>query len=105
MAADWSRLDSVPWAENYTFGKPRKEGDYPMVFLFGQIGGEKPTAHHRGLSALSLGGYGQDWVQINDRTMQFGTIAAGLAGDMQTFGRVYIATTARGIFYGEPSPE
>ena len=100
--ATWEQLGGVPWAENIAFGAPRKEGDYPAIFLFGQIGGETATSATVDCKLYRSEDAGKNWVQISDSTMQFATITAGFAADMQSFGRIYIGTAGRGIFRGQP---
>ena len=100
----WRKMGGIQWAENIAMGKPRKEGDYPTLYLFGQIGGEVPTSTTVDCRLYRSEDGGRSWLQISDDSMQFATIGPGFTGDMQTFGRVYLATNARGIFYGEPQP-
>ena len=42
------------------------------------------------------------WTRINDDTHQFGLLMY-VAGDPRVYGRCYIASGGRGIFYGEPA--
>src|SRR5690242_21794513 len=49
------------------------------------------------------------WVRINDDQHQFGNIGGAITGDPRIYGRVYLGTNGRGIFYadrvgGTPSP-
>jgi hypothetical protein len=44
---------------------------------------------------------GLTWLRLNDDDHQFGWITR-LTGDPRVFGRVYLATSGRGIIYGEP---
>lgn len=44
---------------------------------------------------------GADWRRINDDAHQWGLILQ-IAGDPKTYGRVYVGTHGRGIFYGDP---
>jgi xyloglucan-specific exo-beta-1,4-glucanase len=45
---------------------------------------------------------GQTWVRINDDQHQWGRAGdTAITGDPRIFGRVYIGTNGRGIFYGD----
>lgn len=66
-----------------------------------------PTAYCYGVNNGKWGLYrstdmAKKWVQINDDKQQFPSGAKALAGDRQTFGRVYLGSGGCGIFYGHP---
>ncbi len=44
---------------------------------------------------------GQSWTRINDDAHQWGLVLQ-IAGDPKLYGRVYVGTHGRGIFYGDP---
>ena len=44
-------------------------------------------------------------LRINDDQHQWGTRFRSIAADPRIFGRVYVGTDGRGIFYGTPSGE
>ena len=49
---------------------------------------------------------GTSWILINDTQHQMSDLVNGagsMAGDRQVWGRVYIGTDGRGVFYGVPS--
>jgi hypothetical protein len=46
---------------------------------------------------------GATWVRVNDDEHQYGYINR-LTGDPRVFGRVYLATSGRGVVYGDPTP-
>lgn len=48
---------------------------------------------------------GAHWLQINDDAHQWGLRYRVITGDPRLFGRVYLATDGRGIFYGDPLPK
>lgn len=66
----------------------------PVTYVSGLRGEE------RGIFR-SLDG-GKAWTRLNPDNLQFNTISA-LAGDPRVFGRVYVGSRGRGIFYGEPA--
>ena len=100
--ASWQRIPGVEWVVNLGFGKGQP-GKPPMLFLFGQIGGT-PT-RDRLLTDVRLhrsDDLGRTWTTISDEHMGFGQIAAGMTGCFQQPGRVYLTTSARGIWVGVP---
>jgi photosystem II stability/assembly factor-like uncharacterized protein len=80
-----------------SFGKAPAGADYPALFAIGTK--DKLKAIWRSDDR------GASWVRINDDRHQWGTRFRCIAGDPRVFGRVYVGTDGRGIFYGEPTPE
>jgi xyloglucan-specific exo-beta-1,4-glucanase len=78
------------------FGKPKTERDYPALFAIGARG--ELTAIWRSDDA------GANWSRINDAEHEYGRRFRVIAGDPRVFGRVYLGTDGRGLFYGEPVP-
>ncbi|KAI0639337.1 hypothetical protein C8Q77DRAFT_1044471 [Trametes polyzona] len=82
---------SQAWA--IALGAPRAAGGYPALFAAANIGG---VGYFRSDDA------GATWVKINDAAHGFGSASANcIAADLRIFGRVYIGTNGRGIFYGD----
>jgi hypothetical protein len=74
-------------------GKSASPNGSPALYLFGKI---------ESLSGIFRSDdEGRTWLHLNDADHQFGWITR-LTGDPRVFGRVYLATTGRGIIYGEP---
>jgi hypothetical protein len=44
---------------------------------------------------------GKNWERINDDAHQWGLVLQ-VTGDPKLYGRVYVGTHGRGIFYGDP---
>ena len=69
-----------------------------------------PTIYGFGIKMMQFGGLwrstdgGANWVRINDDAHQWGLRYRAMTGDPRIFGRVYVATDGRGIFYGDPAP-
>jgi hypothetical protein len=78
------------------FGKAATGATYPTVYIWGTIGGVKGV--YRSTDT------GQTWTRINDNAHQYGGPGNGhfVAGDMNTFGVVYMSTAGRGIVVGTP---
>jgi photosystem II stability/assembly factor-like uncharacterized protein len=91
--ASFVKLDAVKDARAFGFGKPAEGKTFPAFYLVGKI--ENVTGLFRSADL------GASWVRINDDQHQFGVIHH-LTGDPRIFGRVYLATSGRGIIYGNP---
>jgi photosystem II stability/assembly factor-like uncharacterized protein len=74
------------------FGKAAPNASYPTLYLVGTIGGEA--------GIFRSTDEGKHWLRINDDRHQWGLILQ-IAGDPKRFGRVYVGTHGRGIFYGD----
>ncbi len=78
------------WA--VSFGKPAPNADYPTIFVAGKMAN---------LSGIFMSqDLGEKWLLISNKNMQFSSIRV-LQGDPNIFGRVYVGTDGRGIFYGD----
>ena len=82
---------SQGWA--MALGAPATSGGYPAVFAAANIGG---------VGYFRSDDTGASWVQINDAAHGFGSASSNcMAADQNVYGRVYIGTNGRGIFYGD----
>jgi photosystem II stability/assembly factor-like uncharacterized protein len=88
------RLPGVEEIHAFGFGKAAPHHPYPALYLAGTIHGQPGV--FRSTDAA------QSWVRINDDQHQFGLILQ-IAGDPRRFGRIYLGTHGRGIFYGDPA--
>lgn len=80
-----------------SFGKSRTGSRAPTLFAIGTKG--KDRLIWRSDDA------GAHWLRLNDDQHRYGERFRTLAGDLQHYGRVYVATDGRGIVYGEPVPQ
>lgn len=76
------------------FGRAAPGSRSPAIYVSGH---RKPE---RGIFR-SLDG-GRSWTRLNPEGLQFHSISA-LAADQRVFGRVYVGSRGRGIYYGEPA--
>ena len=76
------------------FGHAAPGSRIPAIYVAGRRGGERGVFR-------SLDG-ARSWTRLNPENLQFHSISA-LAADPRVFGRVYVGTRGRGIFYGEPA--
>jgi photosystem II stability/assembly factor-like uncharacterized protein len=91
-----AHIDTVDGVENCTavgFGKPKEKGGHPAVYLAGVI--EEKYGFYRSDDE------GRSWARINDDRHQFGGTNL-MIGDPKIYGRVYVGTHGRGIFYADP---
>ncbi|KAI0348095.1 family 74 glycoside hydrolase [Trametopsis cervina] len=89
----FAAVSGVTQAWSISFGAPAKTGGYPALFVIANIGG---IGYFRSDDA------GASWVQVNDAAHGFGSASANVvAGDPRIYGRVYVGTNGRGIFYGD----
>jgi hypothetical protein len=78
----------------FGLGKAAPGAKVPAVYAFGI------TASFGGLYRSIDGG--ATWARINDDAHQWGLRYRAITGDPRIFGRVYVGTDGRGIFYGDP---
>jgi len=78
----------------FGLGKAAPGASFPAIYAFGI----KPTF---GGLYRSIDG-GATWARINDDAHQWGLRYRAITGDPRVFGRVYVGTDGRGIFYGDP---
>ncbi|KEP52011.1 glycoside hydrolase family 74 protein [Rhizoctonia solani 123E] len=94
FGATFTADSSVTAALAIGLGAPKTAGGYPALYIAGTIGGV--------IGYYRTDDQGANWVQINDATHGFGAASANpLTADPRIYGRVYIGTNGRGIFYGD----
>ena len=89
----FERQPNVEVIHAFGFGKAAPKASYPALYLVGNVEGEA--------GIFRSTDKGQHWVRINDDQHQWGLVLQ-IAGDPKQFGRVYVGTHGRGIFYGDP---
>ncbi|HXS68496.1 MAG TPA: cellulase [Candidatus Polarisedimenticolia bacterium] len=88
----FTKIETVRGATSIGFGKPAPGKKSPALYLAGSIDGVD------GLFRSTDTGH--TWMRINDDEHQYGLISH-VTGDPRIFGRVYFATSGRGIIYGD----
>ena len=91
--ADFVRVPAVEQIHAFGFGKAAPHAKLPALYLVGTVQGQ------RGFFRSTDGG--ATWLRINDDQHQWGLVLQ-ITGDPKKFGRVYVGTHGRGIFYGDP---
>lgn len=92
--AHWTRTAQTLSVTYYSLGKGAPGQPWPALYAIGRSGG--PMAVWRSVDG------GAGWQRINDDRHQWGLRFRTISGDPRRFGRVYIGTDGRGIFYGDP---
>jgi photosystem II stability/assembly factor-like uncharacterized protein len=88
------RLPGVEEIHAFGFGKAAPNQSYPALYLVGTVQGQPGI--FRSIDEA------RTWVRINDDQHQWGLVLQ-IAGDPRLYGRVYIGTHGRGVFYGDPT--
>jgi photosystem II stability/assembly factor-like uncharacterized protein len=91
----FTALGLVQDAQMITFGKAAPDATYPSIYVWGRINDTD--------GLFRSNDEGANWVRITDDTHKFGAITS-IAGDLRTYGRVYIGSANRGVIYGDPAP-
>jgi sugar lactone lactonase YvrE len=92
FGATFTKLSAVASAYQFDFGKAAPSATHPAVFIWGKVG--TITGFFRSDDT------GATWVRINDNLHNFG-YQNDIAGDPRVYGRVYLATSGRGVIYGD----
>ncbi|HUJ09234.1 MAG TPA: cellulase [Verrucomicrobiae bacterium] len=88
----FTRLENVKAADSLGFGKAAAGETFPALYLDGTIGSQQ--------GLFRSDDAGKNWIRINDDQHQYGMISR-VTGDPRIFGRVYFATSGRGVIYGD----
>ncbi|MFD3663887.1 RICIN domain-containing protein [Streptomyces sp. NPDC058659] len=93
----FTTLTTVRSASALGFGKAAPGASYQALYLIGTV--KDVTGVFRSTDK------GATWLRVNDDAHQWGSIGGVgvIAGDPDTYGRVYVGTNGRGLQYGDPS--
>ena len=89
----FQRQPHVEAIHAFGFGKAALGRKNPTLYLVGTVQGQAGVFRSTDT--------GNHWLRINDDLHQWGLVLQ-IAGDPKQFGRVYVGTHGRGIFYGDP---
>lgn len=90
------KVDEFTSSTAFSWGAALQDSGDPVAYCYGIRSGVEGL--HRSLDR------GRSWQQISVGWSGFPAGVKAIAGDRQNFGRVYVGTGGRGIFYGQPSP-
>ena len=88
----FTKLSSVTEVYRFDFGRAAPGATHPAVFIWGKVG--TIVGFFRSDDA------GATWIRINDNLHNFG-YQNDLVADSRVHGRVYLATSGRGVVIGE----
>lgn len=88
----FKQIKGVEQVHAFGFGKAAPGKSYPAIYLAGTIKGTD--------GIFRSDDEGKNWVRINDDKHNWGLILQ-ITGDPKKYGRVYVGTHGRGIFYGD----
>jgi xyloglucan-specific exo-beta-1,4-glucanase len=92
--ASFTKLGNVKSAEYVAFGIKASGSTYPAAaYMFGQLTADSQNWLYR---SDDMGG---SWTRINDTAHQFGTGVKAVEADRKVYGRVYVGTGGRSVFY------
>lgn len=92
FGATFTKLSSVAEVYQFDFGKAKPGTTHPAVFIWGKVGTT--------VGFFRSDDTGATWTRINDNLHNFG-YQNDIAGDPRVYGRVYLATSGRGVVVGE----
>lgn len=90
----FTQLGGVDEVHAFGFGKAAPGKTVPALYLVGTV--RNQPGIFRSIDE------GRTWARINDDQHQWGLVLQ-ITGDPRVFGRVYVGTHGRGIFYGDPA--
>lgn len=93
QAVQFTRQPAVEEIHAFGFGKSAPHHPDAALYLVGTVGGQ--AGIFRSVDSA------RSWMRINDDPHQWGLVLQ-ITGDPKQFGRVYVGTHGRGIFYGDP---
>ncbi|MGN8071042.1 hypothetical protein [Mucilaginibacter sp. SG564] len=91
-SAEFRRVGGVTEIHGFGFGKASPKSTYPALYLAGIVNGTD--------GIFRSDDKGETWVRVNDEKHRWGLILQ-ISGDPSRYGRVYVGTHGRGIFYGD----
>ncbi|RPA93776.1 Oligoxyloglucan reducing end-specific cellobiohydrolase [Choiromyces venosus 120613-1] len=92
----FTKIANVDRGYHFALGAPKTSAGYPAVFMVGTVSGTAGIWRSDD-SCVS-------WIKIDDAAHGFGAPnSIPVAADWNTYGRVYLGTNGRGIFYGDVS--
>jgi len=91
----FAKLALVDHCQLFALGRPAPGSALPTWFVYGTVQGKAGIFRSTNL--------GESYQRIDVASQPIGDQAMVMEGDPRVFGRVYIGTNGRGIFYGEPA--
>jgi photosystem II stability/assembly factor-like uncharacterized protein len=93
----YSQIKAFNTASVITMGVPASGSDIPALYCYGKI--NETWGLYRSVDR------GLKWTLLNDKDHQFPAGVKVLAADRNEFGRIYIGSGGRGVYYGSLLPD
>ncbi|AFY66524.1 carbohydrate-binding protein [Geitlerinema sp. PCC 7407] len=97
----FEKVAQIAEADKFAFGGPAPGRTNPTIFVYGIINGQEGLFRSDDATSLPGPATGATWRRISTTEQTLSKVKF-LEGDRRVFGRVYVGTGGRGIFYGEP---
>jgi photosystem II stability/assembly factor-like uncharacterized protein len=97
--ATWEKITRVASVVNFAFGKAAPGSAVATLYFYGRLEGDSIDKIYRSINL------GQSWQDITDPGNPIGNQPLTMEGSRQTFGRIFIGTNGRGIFYGQEAAQ
>jgi photosystem II stability/assembly factor-like uncharacterized protein len=91
--ASFTQTPDAPSVSTMGFGMAPPGKESPALFVAGRLQVQE--------GVFRSDDAGANWVRINDDRNQWGNRYTCITGDPRVYGRVYVGTDGRGIFYGD----
>ena len=88
----FNKMNNVTELHAFGFGKGAPKANYSSIYLVGDINGARGIYRSDDVA--------KTWVRINDDQHQWGLVLH-ITGDPKKYGRAYVGTHGRGVFYGD----
>ena len=93
-------VDGVYIARMVTFGKAKDSMNQSVMYLFGLSDGDKNNGiNDEGLYIINNITDKSSFVRMTNSSYQLGDHSFVMMGDRQSYGRVYVGSQGRGIYY------
>ena len=93
----FTKIEQVNQGSLVGFGKAASGETYMALYIMAQVDGVR--------GVFRSDDAGASWIRINDDDHQYGIANTSLIGDPRIYGRAYLATNGRGIFYADIAGE
>lgn len=93
--SSFTKIQQIGISRLIGWGKAAPGKNHPTVFVYATINGQWGLFRSTDL--------GNSWTRLTDTNFNFGGDPVVVQGDGQMFGRVYVGTGGRGVFYGQPT--
>jgi hypothetical protein len=103
--ANWTKISNIQNVSSFAFGKAAPGKSKPTVFVYGVINNGQPAIFRSDdISSTQGNGSTATWTKIQSDAQGIPAPSGNaMDGDREVYGKVYIGTSGRSLFVGEPS--